>query len=109
MQLKALTEKQKLWLLSPIIVPIGIMFLPAIVILVAFAYILMPFEKMYNSYIQRQIERGWFKWYAWYPVRTGNFWADSSDKYIWLETIECRRQNGYWSKRLINDKSQGLD
>lgn len=106
MRIKALSANQRKWLEMSIVIPVVICMLPVLIPIALIFLILVPFEKLHTKYIQRQIEKGWFSWYAWYPVRIGSYWESYDDKYVWLETIEIRRHNGYWNKRLPLEETE---
>lgn len=92
MKWQAPSQRTQFILLSPIIVPAGLllaaMILPAV-----------PFILLAAKLAEHRRAKGWHRWFAWYPVRFDGFFYDRPSCWFWLETVERCLWSGNWSYR----------
>lgn len=89
------SERVQFALASPLVIPAAV-FLAAVILP------LVPLFIASDWWTRRQIAKGWHRWFAWRPVRFDGFWYDMPSQWMWLETVERRRNFANWERRPLS-------
>lgn len=62
----------------------------AILAAIAAAVVILPCVPIWwalDKYERRLFDKGWHRWFAWRPVKTGE-WHEGDRRWVWLEKVE---------------------
>lgn len=94
------SDRVKMIVCSPVIIPAVIVMVPPCLAMAGLAWLGEQWNK-------RQRVKGWHSWFAWRPVYIDHFWHhdDLPSEWVWLDRVGRCMIHDSWSYRLVGEQS----
>lgn len=90
------SERVQMILLAPILIPVMLAAIPALVVCAGPVWIVDRISQWRRAQWSVTPKRQWF---AWRPVKFSGFWEDVPDQWLWLERVDAIWKHNEWAYR----------